>query len=366
MGKKLRIGVVGASTGGGWAHNAHMPALAAIPEIEVAAIATTSAESAARSAAHYGVARGFSNLADLLRSDVELVAVSVKAPDHAHISEEVLRAGKHLFVEWPMGANRAQSARLAELADQHSVRGFVGLQARVSPAVRHASDLIADGYLGRIHSVSIQAAYPFWGSPVTSSYSANRTSGATILTIPGGHGLDLMRMLAGEATSVNARTSHLRSEVRVADTGETVPMTAPDQFAAVGTLESGAVFSTHFDGMALTGLSFRMALHGDCGELVISGPGMPEIAPLELSGTRVKGASPEPIAIPQPIPEPPFAPAHPAYNEYLLWKQIAEDLTGDTAEAPSLQSGLATRTLLDAIERSADAGGETVTAKAAV
>jgi predicted dehydrogenase len=341
-----------------------MPALAAIPEIEVAAIATTNAESAARSAAHYGVASGYSNLAELLASDIDLVAVSVKAPDHARVSEEVLRAGKHLFVEWPMGANRAQSAHLVELAEQHGVRGFAGLQARVSPAVRHAAELIADGYLGRVHSVSIQAAYPFWGSPVTSSYSADRTSGATVLTIPGGHGLDLMRILAGEAVSVNARTSHLRSEVRVADTDELLPMTSPDQFAAVGTLESGAVFSAHFDGMALTGLSFRMALHGDRGEVLISGPGMPEIAPLELAGTREKGARPEPIAIPQPIPEPPFAPAHPAYNEYLLWKQIAGDLAGGTAEAPTLGSGLATRVLLDAIERSADDGGATIAVQA--
>jgi predicted dehydrogenase len=357
MSKKVRIGVVGASTGGGWAHYAHMPALAAIPEIEVAAIATTRAESAASSAAHYGVANGYSNLAELLASDVDLVAVSVRAPDHARVSEEVLRAGKHLFVEWPMGANLAQSNRLVQLAEQHAVRGFVGLQARAAPAVRHAAELIADGYLGRIHSVSIQAAYPFWGDPVTSSYSADRTCGATVLTIPGGHGLDLMRLLAGEVTSVNARTSHLRKEVRIAGTGELLPMTSPDQFAAVGTLETGAVFSAHFDGMAPTGLCFRMAVNGDRGELLISGSGMPEIAPLALSGTREKGVALSPIAIPQSAQEPPFDPANPAYNVYGLWKQIAGDLTSGSEEAPSLRSGLATRNLLDAIERSADDNG---------
>lgn len=359
MERKLRIGVVGASVDGGWAHNAHMPALAAVPEIEVAAIATTREESAARSAAQYGVANGYTNLAELLAADVDLVAVSVKAPDHARIAQQVLEAGKQLFVEWPMGANHAQSENLVQLAERQGLRGFVGLQARLAPSVRHAAELIAGGFLGRIHSVSVQGSFPYWAEPVVSSYSADRTSGANILTIPAGHGLDLLRLFAGEVATVNGRTSHFRKRVRAADTGATVAMTSPDQVAAIGTLESGAVFSAHFDGMALTGQTFHMALNGDCGELVLHGAGMPEIAELRLSGTREKGLRPSVIAIPEAMSEAPFDPAHPAYNMFFLWKRIARDLLAGESAAPALASGLVTRALLDAIERSAERGGAT-------
>lgn len=359
MARKLRIGVIGASVDGSWAHNAHMPALATLPEIEVVAIATSRADSAARSAAHYGVAKGYADLAQLLAEELDLVAVSVKAPDHARLAEQVLEAGKHLLVEWPMGASLAQSDHLVALANAQGLRGFVALQARAAPSIRHAAALIADGYLGRIHAVSVQGAFPFWGDPVFSAYSADRESGANVLTIPAGHGLDLMRLLAGEVATLNGRTSHLRAQVRAQDTGEMVPMTAPDQVAAIGTLQSGAVFSAHFDGMAPTGQSFRLALNGEHGELVLAGPGMPEIAPLQLSGTREKGAPPAPIAIPQELAEAPFDPAHPAYNIYFLWQQVARDLLEGGNEAPSLASGQATRALLDAIERSAESDSAT-------
>lgn len=357
MDRKLRIGIVGASMDGGWAHRAHMPALMAIPEIEIAAIVTSGPESAARSAAHYGIANGFSDLAPLLASDVDLVVVSVKAPEHFSIAEQVLESGMMLFVEWPMGASLEQSACLVRMAEQRGLRGFVGLQARAAPGIRHAAELIADGYLGKIHSVSMQGTYSYWGNPVTTAYSADHASGASILTIPAGHGLDLMRLLAGEVATVNGRTSHSREQVFAQDSGTMVAMTAPDQVAAIGTLASGAVFSAHFDGMALTGESFRMTLNGDEGEMVICGDGMPEIARLRLFGTCRKGARPSPIEVPGTTP---FAPDHPASNVALLWQMIARDLLQGTSYAPTLASGCATRTLLDAIEQSARNGGETI------
>lgn len=337
-----------------------MPALAALPGAEVSAVATSNAESAARAAAAFGVRQGYGNLADLLATEPDLVVISVKAPAHENAALATIAAGRNFFLEWPMGSSLAQAEHIVARAKAAGVRGFVGLQGRASPTFLHAATLINDGYLGRLFSISVYGAFSYWSEPVATAYSANAAAGANVLTIPGGHGLDLMRLLGGEVTSLTGQTSHLRSRVMAADTGTPVPMTAPDQFAAVGTLESGAVFSAHFAGTAPFGETFRMALVGDRGELLIEGAGMPEIAPLRLSGTRTKGAPPQDIEVLQAV-EVSIAPdAGPAQNVYLLWRQILGDLMHGTCSAPGLDEGLKTRRLIDAIAVSAGEGGSRV------
>ncbi|MDP3676318.1 MAG: Gfo/Idh/MocA family oxidoreductase [Novosphingobium sp.] len=356
----LHIGVIGASSEGGWARYAHMPALAAVPGIEVAAVMTSNRESAARSAAAFGVPHGVASLDGLLALDLDLVAVSVKAPEHAGAALAVLDAGKHLFVEWPMGANLGQAQAIERRARERGKRGFIGLQARMAPEVRHAASLIADGYLGRLTSISIDAAFPFWREPVSAGYSAQVENGAHLLAIPGGHGLDLMRLLAGDVRSLNARVRRTRDSVMATDAGRAVPMTAPEQFSVIGALENDALLSAHYDGTSLTPGSFRMALAGEDGELLLEADGMPEIAPFRLSGTRQAGGSLDAIACPAPDIGSDAPRAGPAYNTYFMWRQIARDLADGTESAPSLATGLETRKLLDAIATSAASNGKTI------
>jgi predicted dehydrogenase len=331
----LHIGVIGASSDGGWARYAHMPALAAVPGIEVAAVMTSNVESAARSATAFGVRHGVASLDDLLALDPDLIAVSVKAPEHAAAALAVLDAGKHLFVEWPMGANLEQAEAIERRAREQGKRGFVGLQARMAPEVRHAASLIANGYLGRLTSVSIHAAFSFWREPVSAGYSAQVENGAHLLAIPGGHGLDLMRLLAGDVRSLNARVRRTRDSVMATDVGRAVAMSAPEQFSVIGSLEND-------------------------GELLLEADGMPEIAPFRLSGTRRVGGSLDPIACPTPDIGADAPHAGPAYNTYFMWRQIALDLADETETAPSLATGVESRKLLDAIATSAGSNGKAI------
>lgn len=52
----LRVGVIGADTKASWAKVAHTPALAAVPGVALAAVATRSEESAKAVAAAFGAA----------------------------------------------------------------------------------------------------------------------------------------------------------------------------------------------------------------------------------------------------------------------------------------------------------------------
>src|SRR5690348_13823802 len=151
VGSKIRVGIVGASAQRGFAAIAHIPALQALPQFEIAAVCTARQESAELAARHYGVALAFSDPEQLARHpNVDLVTVSVKVPDHYRPVMAAIGAGKHVYCEWPLGRDTGDAVRLLEAAEQAGVRHAVGLQGQTSPAINYARDLIADGYVGRV------------------------------------------------------------------------------------------------------------------------------------------------------------------------------------------------------------------------
>jgi predicted dehydrogenase len=338
-----------------------MPALAALPQFELTAVATRNAASARAAASAWGARHAFDDPAALAACpDVDLVVVSVRAPWHFDIALAALDHGKHLFCEWPVGANLAQTKGIAERAAAAGVRAFAGLQGRAAPPAAHARALVAEGYVGRLYSASVQAAFPTWGNPIASAYSADVAAGANVLTIAGGHSLDTALFILGEdLVDVAGVESHLRPEVMAADTGETVRFTAPDQFACVGTLASGAALSAHVVGASLVTRAYQLRIIGEAGELVVEADGMPEIAPLRLAGTRDRTQPLAPIPMPQGRYLVPGVDG-PALNMAHLYRLIADDLTTGGRSAPDLASALRTRTLIDAIQRSAGGIGRIV------
>src|SRR5215831_19474395 len=164
---KIRVGIVGANPSRGFASIAHIPALKALPEFEVAAVCTTRQDSAEAAARHYGVPLAFCDAEKLIRhSDVDLVTVSVKVPDHYVPVMAAIDARKHVYCEWPLGRNTDEAARMLDAAQRKGIRHAVGLQGQVSPALCYAKDLIADGYVGRVLSATMIGCAPNWGPTI--------------------------------------------------------------------------------------------------------------------------------------------------------------------------------------------------------
>src|ERR1700732_4585909 len=103
---KIRVGIVGLSPNRGFASIAHIPALRALPEFEIAAVCTTRQESAEMAGGHYGL-------------------------------------------PFALAA-----------AERGGVRHAVGLQGQVSPAICYARDLIAQGYVGRVLTATMVGCAP--------------------------------------------------------------------------------------------------------------------------------------------------------------------------------------------------------------
>src|SRR5207248_3444116 len=152
----LGVGIIGVSPDRGWAATAHIPALRALPKYEIRALSAHTAESARAAGEAFGVRAVFSDHEQLLtRPDVDVVAVTVKAPLHRELVTAALAAGKAVYCEWPLGRDLEDARAMAALAAEQGVRTVVGLQARQAPAIEFVQELIGDGYVGEVLSTTM-------------------------------------------------------------------------------------------------------------------------------------------------------------------------------------------------------------------
>ena len=139
---KIRVGIVGANPSRGFASIAHIPALQTLADFEITAVCTTRQDSADAAARHYGVPLAFCDAEKLAQhTDVDLVTVSVKVPDHYQPVMAAIEAGKHVYCEWPLGRNTDEAIRMRDAATRRGIRHAVGLQGQVSPAINYTKDL---------------------------------------------------------------------------------------------------------------------------------------------------------------------------------------------------------------------------------
>ncbi len=245
MADKIRVGIVGATvtTGGsGWGANAHVPALAILPEYELKAVCTAHEDTAKASAEKFGAELAFHDInAMAAHPDVDLIAVVVRVPGHKDLVMAGLQAGKPVFCEWPLGANLKEAQEMADYANSRSLRTIVGLQARSDPTLMYARDLIAQGYIGEVLSANLsvmtQAVIDRGPGRIWQGVRAN---GANTMTIAGGHAIDALCFILGEFTEVQARVATKIKNWRHEDTKADFPVDSPDTVTAAGVLQSGA------------------------------------------------------------------------------------------------------------------------------
>ena len=110
---------------------------------------------AEETAKQFGVPLAFHDHQEMLHHpEIDAVAVVVRVPLHYRLTMDALRAGKHVLTEWPLGANLREAQEMADLAQGQGVHSMVGLQGRFAPAFRRLKELIDEGYVGEVLSVT--------------------------------------------------------------------------------------------------------------------------------------------------------------------------------------------------------------------
>src|SRR3954464_3407517 len=194
--KRIRVGIIGANPDRGWAAEAHIPALKSLSDdFEITALSTSRRESADAASKLFGVPLAFDNHQDLVNSaDVDVVAVTVKVPDHLELATAALEAGKAVYCEWPLGNGLGEAEALAALARKQGVLAVAGLQARSAPPVAYVRDLIKQGFVGEVLSTTLIGSGMGWGPTVEpfNAYLNDKKNGATMLSVPLGHTADVL------------------------------------------------------------------------------------------------------------------------------------------------------------------------------
>jgi predicted dehydrogenase len=354
------VGLIGAGASRTWAARAHLPALRAVPDLQIVAVATTREESAAAAARLTGARYAFTDGRMLAaHPDVDVVAVVVKVPVHRELVGAALAAGKHVFCEWPLATSLADAIELRDEAVRAGVVHMIGLQGRHSPHLRFVRDLVGDGLVGRVLSCDLRHSTGHRGGAQVSAdavWGLDRRRGRNLLSIQGGHSIDAMCYCLGAGfDAFSALVATRTPQATVIETGQVVPVDTPDQVLVAGELRGGISASIHLQGGAPAMAGFRLDIHGDHGALSLTGQGAHNS---DLLITRLAGDSPpEELKVPDRyVGDAPGLPPNPAANVARQYVSLARQIRQGAVTGPSFDDAVAVHQVLQAIGESSDAG----------
>ncbi|KAF7797591.1 hypothetical protein EIP86_008791 [Pleurotus ostreatoroseus] len=240
----IRIGFIGLSAKG-WAATALVnplfdPLLAS--SYSLTALCTTSETSAHAAAEKYSKLAGHGVKAyfgedgvhAIARDpDVDLVAISVKMPQHFKTVMPAIEAEKDIFIEWTPGVTYEDTVKIAEAAKRKGVRVLVGAQGIQSQAMK------------KLLSSPAAPDTTIWTDKVDAAtlYTYDVKNGASPLAVPVGHFLTIFTDILGDFAEVTASGAiqYPTAEMLGTDgkpTGEIITKTVHDQVALSGVLAS--------------------------------------------------------------------------------------------------------------------------------
>jgi predicted dehydrogenase len=192
-------------------------------------------ERAERFAAFTGAVVADSESEVLERSDA--VYVCTWTSEHPRLVAEAVERGLHVFCEKPLGVDLAAAESVLDTVTRGGVIHQVGLVLRRSPAFLVARELVRDEAAGQVMAVVFRddQYIPTQGT-YDSSWRADRhRAGSGTLLEHSIHDVDLLRMIVGDITSVNAQQRNVHGHEGIEDV---VSATVRFASGALGSLTS--------------------------------------------------------------------------------------------------------------------------------
>ena len=247
----IRVGLIGAGRN---TRDRHIPGFQKIEGVEVVAVANRSQESGRRVADQFHIPQVYDTWQELLEDDsIDAVCIGTWPYMHCPITLAALDRDRHVLCEARMAANAAEAHAMLDAA---RLRPHLVAQIVPSPSTFAVDNLlqrlIADGYLGELLAVEIQALEPdFVDTTSPLHWRQDRDlSGYNILGL--GIWYEAMLRWVGRATRVMAMT-RVNVTRRLDDSGNRRAVTIPDHVDILCQLANGALAHLRFS--AVTGLS---------------------------------------------------------------------------------------------------------------
>lgn len=143
---KLRIGFIGLGAMG----LSHVKATNRLcgAKAEIAALCGTSDANLRAAKEVAPSAAAFKDPSELIQSDLDAIFVSTPNFTHAKLAEDILKAGKHLFLEKPCGITRAECLHVLDLANRSDRVLMLGHELRYAPYFQRVKELVERGEIG--------------------------------------------------------------------------------------------------------------------------------------------------------------------------------------------------------------------------
>jgi len=265
-----------------------------------------------------------------------------------------------VYCEWPLGRTTEEAVELAALARKLNLRTMVGLQRRASPAYMHMRDLIAEGYVGKVLSVtmSMQGAGVLTRT-ADRTWQRDASLGANTLTITFGHALDAVLMVVGELVEVSAVVATQVPQWFETDTKQYVDVTAPDNIMVQGRVESGAILNAYVGVHPYHGSGYRFEIYGTEGTLMMIGGGEAgQETKRKLMGGRKDDKALQEIAVPERLKTVPEGVRNSAegYDVGQMWARFADAIRTGKPLEPDFDFAVRRHKTLDAIRRASETG----------
>ncbi len=220
-----------AITGTGFMGPAHTEALRRLG-IKVVGILGSSAEKSRQAAADLGLAKGYSNLDELLADD-EVQVVHVTSPNRWHYQQatESLKAGKHVLCEKPLAMTSEESSQMVQLAQESGLVAGVNYNIRFYPLNLDARHKVRQGELGELFSIRGSYVQDWLFHPTDYNWRVLPSEGGKLRAVAdiGTHWLDLVQTITGlevEAVFADLQTVY---DVRYRPKGEVQTFTGKQE-----------------------------------------------------------------------------------------------------------------------------------------
>jgi predicted dehydrogenase len=339
-----------------------LPALKAIPSVDVVALVDERLDLAAALGNEFGVPKRYAEIRALLADDTGLDAVVIATPTdtHADVVGVALAAGVHILCEKPLAYDVSQARDLARTIHATGRVGKIGFLFRYSPAAQYLKACVDAGYLGDLQlfeSVTVNAQFADPARPLHWKMQRARANGGVFVEY-GSHTIDLAQWFGGPLERVVAHGVTLIPR-RSAEDGSICPVDVDDAASWIGVYANGgqALFRTGWASLPIGGTGVRV--YGSRGALAWQQDG-------NRRSERVIGCtldSPEPQVLFEFQPD--YDPSLDEgsfplgllgrYNQRLV-ESFIEDLRAACASGPTFEAGLAAQEVLEALRTSLDEG----------
>jgi len=245
MVETIRVGVIGA---GGNTRTRHIPGLAAIDGVEIAAVCNRSQESGQRVADEFGIPKVVTD-PQAIFSDPEIDAVCIGTWPYRHREYVIasLEAGKHVLTEARMAMNATEAREMLAASQQHPE-----LVAQIVPSPldfkswRTIRRMVNDGSLGELREVHVTVLTPQSLNADAPLHWRERQDYSGMNTMMMGLYLEAIHRWMGPHKRVMADGGIFVKERIDSETGKPFQIDVPDSLGILGTMENGARISYRF------------------------------------------------------------------------------------------------------------------------